>query len=400
MAPARPPIPERLAIVFPIDSYDAWNHLANGYLYLPSTATTATGVMAIGLTGNLTTNGPLGMFWEDEKAILVMPGKEVQRLNRLAPIQYANVDALIADNFRAMRRIVDQPFVSFIATYVADALLRASSPALAAAVRDPLYTGKAELTVGIEFIERAASMSARQPRNFYKALYDAFVAEAGNYYTFNQLMDRLNRFAPRGAEILISMLPAMDDAETVVYWGTKPFGKTIEFLIEMSAIRGNVSAKVANTIKMGDLKRGAAALRSGVSPELRKILYETLTEEGMGFSGEVEWLANPTPDRRTGGLSVFMNVPPNSILYLIGRNTTDANVESKVIPLSLRGMWVIGIPPDSMYFDGGNPKVLDALYDYENGITNIKKLRAEMKKLEKKYSFDVLEPNPYWIVRG
>ena len=169
--------------------------------------------------------------------------------------------------------------------------------------------------------------------------------------------------------MLISMLPQKADADVVV-----------------------------STIKLGDLKSAAVELRTRVPAEAAKRLREMLAEEGDVFSGEIEWLANPTPDRRTGGLSVFLNVPPGSILYLIGRSIFD--VEEKIVPMSLRGMWVVGVPSDNTDFESYNQAMLDAMYDYANGIIGIKKLRSTVAKIEKKYKLTVLEPNPYWLVRG
>lgn len=364
MAPPRPSLPEHLAIVFPIDKYDAWAYLSQGHLYLPSTATTKTGVKAIGLTGNLKNTGPLGNFWEDLSGLLVMPGRGVQRLNSLSPIYYDNVDALVSDNFRALRRIVNQPYVSYVSTYVSEALLRVAAPKVAAASD----TKNVMLELGDAFIQKMSKMTGREAKYFYKTLYDAFTATAAPFNTFTELTAQLNRFAPRGAEMLISMLPQKADTDVVV-----------------------------STIKLGELKSAAVELRTRVPAEATKRLRELLAEEGDVFSGEIEWLANPTPDRRTGGLSVFLNVPPNSILYLIGRSIFD--VEEKIVPMSLRGMWVVGVPSDNADFESYNQAMLDALYDYENGITDITKLRAVVAKIEKKYKLTVLEPNPYWLVR-
>lgn len=387
---ATPIVPDHLAIIFDPENYDSWRHLANGYLYLPSGAKTGTGVQAIGLTGNLGLSGPIGNFWSGQNAILVMPGKDVKRLNKLAAVRYANVDALVADNFRAFRRIRDAAHVDYIAEYVAEVLVASASPELRARIYDQTRADANSLRVGVEAIWLIASQSGRQIVEVSREIYGRFIQRAGRFFTFNEMLVSLNRFVPEGAQMLVDMLPPKKPTAAAFYWAFAP----MKTKIPLNKIEMSLDKKEGySTVTVGQLRAAAASMTNRVPAYFGKALRDTIEEEGSGFSFEIEWLANPTYDPATRGYSVFMRVPPGSILYTIGRDPKRDLLQA--VPLSVRGIWVINIPDEMDKFEFRDQRVRDIIHDYNEGDIELDGLYAAMRKLR----VDVLAPNIYWTTR-
>lgn len=381
---ARPDIPDKLAIIFDPDRHDSWAWLTRRQLYLPTGARTAANVAAIGLTGTLDSSGPIGNYWNDGNVILVMDGPAVKRENRLSPIYYDNLNAMVADHFRAIRRIIGQPFISQVREYTLLAVASLGSPEFLAAYEKGIPPDPMGINLTHSTVEPGGNVKAA-----WRDSFNRFAAR-GNFNTVAEMERQLNRFVPDEAERIIASRSSESD-DTPFFWWQINTTTRGEYYIR--AYTGKDHLGQRTTVTLGQFRRGIELARKGIPERLVKHLENGLRTESKGFSDEIEWLANPTPDRRTGGLSVLLNIPPLSIAYLIGRSLSREIYQT--VAMTFAGLWVVSVPDDMTKFERINLGVQDAIFDYTEGTLDLEGVYAAAKRL----GADLIAPNIYWITR-
>lgn len=392
-------VPAKLGIIFKPDLYDAWRHLGQRRLYTPAEGTTQkSNVLSLGLTGNLTSGGPIGIYWNHDSAILVMDGKAVQARNDLTPVLYTNVDQLAAGNLRLLRRIAEEVGFMELYRYVLLGVLALSDDRLRRVLTETKKNapGSAKLSVSVMGkISRNTflpGLDELDKRNFGER-----IIQRTRFNTANELGTVLRREGPAFFESKLAK--STPDGVKVLFWKADidKNGVLVGLTADPNPIPGG------NELTMGEFRAGLQrykALAAAGQPLFQETLVDWITQEAKGFFVEEEWVVNPMPDPsrkervRALGYSVFLNIPPNSVVYCVDRDPTAMRNLPKTFPASYMGLWLVGIPNDMDQFEVIEANVGESIREYLSGDAGLDYVYA----IARKHNATVLPPNDYWTV--
>lgn len=407
--PAQSPLSDKLMILFRPDRYDAWRYLAQRMLYTPAEARAASEVLAIGLSGDLSIENVLGDYWaHDETGILVMDRREVLRRNDVTPVQYPNLDMIVSGNLRVLRRVTEGAAPKQLFAYPMMVILALADPDLKRLLltsgKDKPENSKVRVFTRLFAKLQIDSLTVPDAAGGFPTALSAAVIRGGRFDNVAQMKRELDRITFDLIRRRIDSDSAVKPAKGVLYWAATydADGRLIGPFLRMDWKK----VEGGRALTMGQFRKALARAFDDRDPEVRAVkdlalaqIGDDILREMGGFTGEREWIVNPTydprrPERtREKGYAAVLHIPPKSVLYLVDRDLRREN--AKIVPVSFAGLWTVSVPDDLESFPRYEEYASNLIAGYEAGNLSLDQLyeRAAYEGLS------ILGPNIYWTTR-